>query len=352
MKKYIKIICVLSLICQLGQAQEFEIRTRNAGAGNIAVDLRKVIDPALTSDAFLTDLVFGIKWSEAYDVNLTEIENTGFYNIEKSGIEELKDGFKYQAFYANNTPFNLPSDWSLNEWVQIMLIPNSLEGDGVGTFEIAELGFDLTTDPNIGINLEDFSPSINGSATGVSLPVEILNFTVKSKDNKAFLNWETNIEINSDYFEVQKSRDRTNWTKIGTVAAQGSSNSLSFYNYTDENILANNNSLEHMYYRLNMVDLDGSFQFSPIRSVRITDYTLTEISIYPNPTQGELIIDITSPVRQNVIIQILDLNGRFIQEQELKSSKNTIDINHLHKGNYIVKYTDNQQVETFVIQKY
>jgi len=352
MKKYIIILIITSFFTEIGIGQDYEIRTRNAGDGIIAVDLRKTTDPGLVTEVFVTDIVFGIKWDEDYGVSLAEVDNSTAYNIQKSGSQLTKNGFSFQAFYANNTPYNLPSDWPQNEWMEIMTIENTQEGNGAGTFEITEDGFDITTDPNLGVNLEDFSPIINGSASGVSLPIELVNFVIKGKDNKAYLTWETNIEINSDFFEIQKSRDRSSWTNITTVEAQGNSNSIVYYTYTDDNMhVANNGSENNVYYRLRMVDQDGSFTYSPLRSIRTSGNSLVEFTLYPNPTQGSITIESSIANIDSGLIQVYNMNGQLIHEQSLNSFSTKLDLSKLVEGNYILKVENDIEVQTFIVQK-
>ena len=121
--RQIIIALYLMLSIQL-TAQTFEIRLINKGSGEIGVEMREtsgIGTPSTTG--FVTDLVFGIKWSTTYNVDLNAINNTN-YNIGKSGSRETNGGFHYQAFGANATPFNFPNNWTQNNWEEIITIFN------------------------------------------------------------------------------------------------------------------------------------------------------------------------------------------------------------------------------------
>ena len=69
-------------------------------------------------------------------------------------------------------------------------------------------------------------------------------------------------ETYSDFFQVQRSADAKNLQDLGVVNAQGESNELAKYNYTDNTPLNGRN-----LYRLEMVDKDGSFAYSRINEL-------------------------------------------------------------------------------------
>ena len=199
-KLFVACFClfVTSILC----AQSFEIRTVNKGFGIVAVQVRETSDVPVTRSNFVTDMVFSIRWDTAYHVDLTA-DLTSNYNIKKSGTRAQQDRFYFQAFYADNTPYQLFEDWNQNEWIEVMSVPNTLTGIDTGTFRICEVNFNPTTNPNIGIDLTDFTPVINGEANSVVLPVNLVNFTAASVNNTIRLNWTTTSEINSKGFDVQ-----------------------------------------------------------------------------------------------------------------------------------------------------
>jgi hypothetical protein len=66
---------------------------------------------------------------------------------------------------------------------------------------------------------------------------------------------------------------------------------------------------------------------------------LPEIKIYPNPTAGDLIIFISDnmPLKYN----LTDLNGRLLLKGQCLDIENTLDLNNLPVGEYILNVSDN-----------
>jgi hypothetical protein len=91
-------------------------------------------------------------------------------------------------------------------------------------------------------------------------PVELLSYSGRVKSaNTASLMWVTASEKNSSYFSIEKSDDATNFSEIGTVRAQGNSTNIVNYTFDDNHF---NGSA---YYRLKIVDLDGTYEYSDIQ---------------------------------------------------------------------------------------
>lgn len=87
---------------------------------------------------------------------------------------------------------------------------------------------------------------------------------------------------------------------------------------------------------------DGSCEY-PIDTVSIKDIQENNLfNIHPNPSQGKLIIEVNPDRLAKVLsAKILDLNGRLIKEYDIKSSKQSLNINALSAGVYIVGLIEN-----------
>ncbi|MBF9141600.1 RCC1 domain-containing protein [Hymenobacter properus] len=120
---------------------------------------------------------------------------------------------------------------------------------------------------------------LTGSST--PLPVELLSFTAEKRGTTVALAWATASEKNSDRFEVERSRDGRIFERIGQVAAAGSSVSIHRYDFLDRQYPGETNQL---YYRLRQVDLDGTFSYSPMRTVTVGGPAT--LALFPNPTHG------------------------------------------------------------------
>ena len=120
-----------------------------------------------------------------------------------------------------------------------------------------------------------------GTPNSQALPVELLSFNGDCNEGQVNLSWQTATEHNSDYFEVEKSRDGMNWQLLTTVNAAGNSTQLLNYETTDENAMEGNN-----YYRLTQVDIDGTTKTYDVINVSCSGAAKGYFSAYPNPSTG------------------------------------------------------------------
>lgn len=90
----------------------------------------------------------------------------------------------------------------------------------------------------------------------------LVNFIIKDSNSTALIKWTTSEENNLSYFEIDKSADGSYFTPLGNVTALGNTTGTTDYTFTD----ANNTTVQNFYYRLKMVNLDGSFRYSALAS--------------------------------------------------------------------------------------
>ncbi|GAB3876197.1 hypothetical protein GCM10028824_33470 [Hymenobacter segetis] len=135
------------------------------------------------------------------------------------------------------------------------------------------------------------------------LPVELVAFTARAQGTAVALSWRTATEKNSKAFEVERSADGTTFERIATVAAAGSSSARS-YELLDNNLPTHQSTI---YYRLKQVDQDGTFNYSPVRTVALTG-AAAGLSLYPNPAHGGAATLIGA--RPGTTVTVVDALGR------------------------------------------
>jgi hypothetical protein len=181
-----------------------------------------------------------------------------------------------------------------------------------------------------------------GNCIIVQLPVELVTLEGKYNldRNASELIWTTASEINTNRFEIQKSLDAQNWTTIGNVPAKGAAAERSSYYFDDIHPAAGNN-----YYRLKIIDNDGSFEYSWIVTINVAGENMNNISqIYPNPTNNTLNVLLNSSKDQTAVFNVLDVLGRDITHitKDIKRGFNHLEFNFgaLPSGAYILNYID------------
>lgn len=175
--------------------------------------------------------------------------------------------------------------------------------------------------------------SVTATNANSALPVTLLEFMVTPEIHAAMISWKTTQETHSSRFEVQRSADAKSWEVLGSIAAQGESMTDQNYLYTDEQPLWNRTS----YYRLKMIDLDGSFGYSNIRTLFFKESFESEI--YPNPTAERFTVKTKdwSKIRN---IQLLSPDGNVVYESidlPASGSTNEISLKAFPPGTYLVR---------------
>lgn len=177
-------------------------------------------------------------------------------------------------------------------------------------------------------------------ATGI-LPVQLLNFTGTNLGKAVQLNWRTAQEINSDYFNVERSVDGRHFNYIGKVAAAGNSSSTQDYGYTDYAVPAPVN--KNIYYRLKQVDKDGHYEYSSVVSINIEK--VTAMAVYPNPCKGIFNL-VTGEVNQKLDVQVYDATGRIVYHNNFSNTNAALISLPGAKGVYMMKITTGKTTTT------
>ena len=166
---------------------------------------------------------------------------------------------------------------------------------------------------------EDYTLNVSG---GVALPISLLRFQGQNTEGANFLNWQTESEVNASHFEVERSENGQNFSKIATVKAFGKANN---YAFNDKNSAQNTH-----YYRLKMVDNNGVFEYSKIIALHAGKHKNVSLFIYPNPVSQLLTIETTEEGDR----QVVNLLG-----QTVLRSKTTqqLDVSALPSGTYFLK---------------
>ncbi len=110
------------------------------------------------------------------------------------------------------------------------------------------------------------------------LPVTLISFTAESQGKDVVLKWVSSNEINSNYFEVEKSVDGVKFIPIERVNSRGNNGGENRYQTADINPV---NGLN--FYRLKQVDKDGKVAYSLVVAVNRGTSIVSKMNIYPNP---------------------------------------------------------------------
>ncbi len=259
----------------------------------------------MTKDATLTHVSFHEYWTLDRAVTTNAVQVTLYYeSATRSFITDYTSGDLVVARYTAS-----------NLWTS--------EGQSARS----------NTDPGwVTSNVvSNFSPFTFGSITGGNpFPVELVNFSANLQGNKVKLQWTTASEINTDYFQIEKSLEGLQFEKVFTQNAAGYSNMPIDYEGFDYEPFKGIS-----YYRLKTVDRDGKFVYSNV--VAVNFQSEFAVSIYPNPTKDNLNIHL-SEKSNDVDVSIYDLTGRLVfQENYLNTNNIELSTQNWNSGLYIAK---------------
>ncbi len=139
------------------------------------------------------------------------------------------------------------------------------------------------------------------------LPVELLNFEGEAVGSEVELAWSTASESNSSHFVVERLNVDGDYAPIGTVPAIGFASSTTNYTLVDPSPLPGTN-----LYRLRAVDQDGSSTTSDVVAVTFRAASGV-LRAFPNPTEGDLNIDLDVVHDGSHSLRILDASGRLVR---------------------------------------
>ncbi|NIJ53852.1 PQQ-dependent sugar dehydrogenase [Dyadobacter arcticus] len=161
------------------------------------------------------------------------------------------------------------------------------------------------------------------------LPVTLAYLTQKLHGCNMQLEWKTSFESNFKQFDLQRSKDGKKFESITTIQASGTEK---VYYYEDVQPYFNTN-----YYRLKMIDQDGSFQYSKL--VRGTlNCPDNKITVFPNPSSKLFTV---SGLKSGYHIEVYNSAGRILLSRKAFSeAAMQLDLKNFMDGIYILKVSD------------
>lgn len=163
------------------------------------------------------------------------------------------------------------------------------------------------------------------------LPLKLLSFSAEHAVKENRLSWNTAEEINTAYFDIERSNDGRLFSKAGRVNSYGKLRNS--YSFRDIKPAQGDN-----FYRLKMVDKDGEFAYSDVKKLNNANILL--MSVYPNPANKYVAVSLFNETSQEVSFNITDIKGTMLKKQKIRvpagSSITDISIADLSPGVYIL----------------
>lgn len=176
-----------------------------------------------------------------------------------------------------------------------------------------------------------------------ALPLSLLSFSAGHDKNEVKVSWNTSNEVNTASFVVERSLDGASFTALGSVTARnGISNSYSFADVNPVKGIA--------YYRLKMLDRDGTFRYSKV--VVVNSKLKGLVAVYPNPAVSSITIT-HEKAMVNAFVEIRMVDGRKVATQQLQAGalQTSMDVSKLPAGNYLLTIINGEEMTTLPFVK-
>lgn len=183
-------------------------------------------------------------------------------------------------------------------------------------------------------NTGDDNASSPITITAAALPVKLVDFTATAKGCVSALRWHTASEQNASHYEVEVSENGADFNRAGIVKAKGTTSLEQHYSF-DYRMKSGTN----WFFRLKMVDLDGSFAYSAVQKAACNDLS-TGVVIAPNPVVSA--VNISGMDMGTNMITIQDVKGKQVQRLSVSGRETTIDCSSYAPGIYNI-HIENEQ---------
>ncbi|MDN5205526.1 hypothetical protein QQ008_29350 [Fulvivirgaceae bacterium BMA10] len=201
--------------------------------------------------------------------------------------------------------------------------------------------------------LQNNNPDLYNFTNG-TLPVKLVNITADFVDPEVELKWTTSSEINNERFDIQRATNGQDFSKLGEIQGNGTTNELHNYDYIDKHPV---NGIS--YYRFKQVDFDGAFEFSPIVSVKAN---LSTAEFYAAPSvihQGNVYVFLYNVLDGKTEVLIVNLKGKSFYmktmniQADIAQKLELIGTDHLETGIYILTFASgvNRYREKIIVDK-
>jgi photosystem II stability/assembly factor-like uncharacterized protein len=187
-----------------------------------------------------------------------------------------------------------------------------------------------------------------GAATsprfGGTLPVFFSLFKGVHQSGINKLEWRTTNEVDLLRFELEKSTDGRNYSRIASFNP-GNNNGSFTYTFDD----AVSSSVAVYYYRVKAVELDGTFKYSPVVSLQVNGKK--QFRVLNNPFTDYITIISLLNEKQTVAVNLFDAQGKLVKKKQFDGDAGSNSfifdqLSALPKGIYILEAIMNRQRHT------
>jgi hypothetical protein len=194
--------------------------------------------------------------------------------------------------------------------------------------------------PTPGDNPYNNNPETSIIVSG-PLPISLASFNVFEKDCQVHFIWKTESEIKSKGFDVEYSVDGKAFESLSFISSKNSIDGAEYSFVTDSD-----KSSSYKYYRLKLLDGDGSFSYSDVKVLKTSCKKEISLDIYPIPANDMVNVKLSGfEGRELKSAEILDSQGKWVKSLNLYTQEvNKVNIESLNSGVYFLRLVDDISV--------
>jgi Secretion system C-terminal sorting domain len=178
-----------------------------------------------------------------------------------------------------------------------------------------------------------------------ALPLFLINFNGTYDNGYTKFIWSTTAEENVSYFNLEESKDGSSFLPVERFPVQTTPALVHQYHFKQ-----NKQLLNATYYRLSVVDKDGSVQYSQVILVKPVNTQKPLVKIMPNPFNEVLNIHYTTQKRDELTLVVTNITGHVLRkvQKEVVAGENNIAIENagqLPPGIYFLRIFNKDNTE-------
>lgn len=190
-------------------------------------------------------------------------------------------------------------------------------------------------------NTQDFAVYFTSSAV---LPTLLTAFDGYYSNGRNELNWQTETEVNTGHFIIERSIDGSQFAEVGSMAAKGIDSRTNSYQFTDA--LLNAQNANRFYYRLKIVDKDGSYKYSKLVITTKPTGDNVQLIVYPNPVLRNTALQIKKATGNKSVIEIFNSMGQQVYAKQMTASQYNVSVDipsGWSPGVYMIRVSDSKE---------
>ena len=289
----------------------------------------------LTASSSTYQGLINLAWLSPQKTNLTAVEG--------ASCNEYDFNFDFKNYFNSNvtvSPLNATIDFGDGEPIvnnPTFPLSHTFPAASGGPYHVVYTFYDLYCN-------QEWTATVDVTVT-CSAPVELISFNGVAGPGGVDLIWKTAMELNNDYFDLQRSSDGVHFTSIAHIPGAGNSNTTITYPYRDAEVTSG-----VVYYQLVQHDFDGTVAYSKIVVVHFDKAGATPVIIAPNPFSNSFVL--TKIFSETATVSVYDILGRLLEQKITTPEESSIELGqNLANGSYVVQYLTGSNAYTIHVEK-